>query len=480
MTFPSDLEIARASRRARSSTSPPSSGIRDDELELYGPTKAKVTLGAIHRLEAERRAASTSSSPRSPRPPRRGQVDDHRRPRPGAQPDRPQARSTSASRRLGRSSGSRAGRRRWLQPGHPDGGLQPPPDRRRPRDRRGAQPGRRVHRQQPPPQEPARHRPARDPLAARRRHQRPRAAPRVIGLGGREDGVPARPSSSSPSPPRSWPSSRSRPTCSTCGPGSGGSSRHDHRRHAGHRRGPRRRRRDDRPAARRDQAEPAPDPRGRTRRSSTPGRSPTSPTATTRSSPTGWRSRPTTSSAPRPASGPDMGAEKFFDIKCRRPAWRRMRPWWSPRSGRSRCTAGSARSSPASRSTRPCSRRTSRRSGPGPRTSPRRSRTSALFGIPAVVAINSFPTDTPAEVEAIREVALAAGAATPWSPRTSSTAAPAPTDLAEAVWAATEDLAPRSGCSIPTRRRSARRSRRSRRDLRRRRRRASCRPPRSR
>ena len=32
------------------------------------------------------------------------------------------------------------------------------------------------------------------------------------------------------------------------------------------------------------------------------------------------------------------------------------------------------------------------------------------FGVPAVVAINAFPTDTPAEVEAIREVALAAGA----------------------------------------------------------------------
>jgi len=30
--------------------------------------------------------------------------------------------------------------------------------------------------------------------------------------------------------------------------------------------------------------------------------------------------------------------------------------------------------------------------------------------VPAIVAINSFPTDTPAEVEAIREVALAAGA----------------------------------------------------------------------
>ncbi len=33
-----------------------------------------------------------------------------------------------------------------------------------------------------------------------------------------------------------------------------------------------------------------------------------------------------------------------------------------------------------------------------------------IFGVPAVVAINAFPTDTPGEVEAIKEVALAAGA----------------------------------------------------------------------
>ena len=62
-----------------------------------------------------------------------------------------------------------------------------------------------------------------------------------------------------------------------------------------------------------------------------------------------------------------------------------------------------------------------------------------MFGIPAVVAINSFPTDTPAEVEAIREVALAAGArdavvATHFVDGGAGAAA-----LAEAVWAATED-----------------------------------------
>jgi formate--tetrahydrofolate ligase len=61
------------------------------------------------------------------------------------------------------------------------------------------------------------------------------------------------------------------------------------------------------------------------------------------------------------------------------------------------------------------------------------------YGIPAVVAINAFPTDTPAEVEAIREVALAAGArdavvATHFVDGGKGAAA-----LAEAVWAATGD-----------------------------------------
>jgi formate--tetrahydrofolate ligase len=62
-----------------------------------------------------------------------------------------------------------------------------------------------------------------------------------------------------------------------------------------------------------------------------------------------------------------------------------------------------------------------------------------MYGIPAIVAINSFPTDTPAEVEAIREVALAAGArdavvATHFVDGGAGAAA-----LAEAVWAATQD-----------------------------------------
>ena len=65
-----------------------------------------------------------------------------------------------------------------------------------------------------------------------------------------------------------------------------------------------------------------------------------------------------------------------------------------------------------------------------------------LYNVPVVVAINSFPTDTPAEYEAVREVALAAGAreavvANNWAKGGEGAA-----DLATAVWAAAEEGAP--------------------------------------
>ena len=63
------------------------------------------------------------------------------------------------------------------------------------------------------------------------------------------------------------------------------------------------------------------------------------------------------------------------------------------------------------------------------------------FGVPAVVAINAFPTDTPGEVEAIREVALAAGARDAVVATHFTNGGAGATDLAEAVWAATEDPA---------------------------------------
>ncbi len=53
MTFPSDLEIARSITPRRIVDVAADLGIREDELELYGPLKAKVSLKAIERLEAQ-------------------------------------------------------------------------------------------------------------------------------------------------------------------------------------------------------------------------------------------------------------------------------------------------------------------------------------------------------------------------------------------------------------------------------------------
>jgi formate--tetrahydrofolate ligase len=51
-TFPSDLEIARSVRPRPIRAVAADLGLRDDEVDEYGPTKAKVSLDAIHRLEA--------------------------------------------------------------------------------------------------------------------------------------------------------------------------------------------------------------------------------------------------------------------------------------------------------------------------------------------------------------------------------------------------------------------------------------------
>jgi formyltetrahydrofolate synthetase len=50
--FPSDLEIARSVKPRPILEVARELGIGDDEIELYGPTKAKVSLAAIRRLEA--------------------------------------------------------------------------------------------------------------------------------------------------------------------------------------------------------------------------------------------------------------------------------------------------------------------------------------------------------------------------------------------------------------------------------------------
>jgi formyltetrahydrofolate synthetase len=64
------------------------------------------------------------------------------------------------------------------------------------------------------------------------------------------------------------------------------------------------------------------------------------------------------------------------------------------------------------------------------------------FNVPVVVAINVFPTDTDAEIEAVRRVALEAGAVDAVVSRHHTDGGAGATDLARAVWGAAEQGAP--------------------------------------
>src|SRR4029077_20006559 len=108
--------------------------------------------------------------------------------------------------------------------------------------------------------------------------------------------------------------------------------------------------------------------------------------------------------------GADMGAEKFFDIKCRASGL-------SPdaavvvatvralkmHGGVGKIVAGKPLDPALLEENVEAVRL-------GAQNLAKQIENVTMYGVPAVVAINSFPTDTAAEVEAIREVALAAGA----------------------------------------------------------------------
>ena len=137
--------------------------------------------------------------------------------------------------------------------------------------------------------------------------------------------------------------------------------------------------------------------------------------------------------------GADMGAEKFFDIKCRASG---LKPdaavvvatirALKMHGGVGKIVAGKPLD-PALLEENVEAVRT------GAANLAKQIENVTQFGIPAVVAINAFPTDTPAEVEAIREVALAAGARDAVVATHFSDGGAGATALAEAVWAASED-----------------------------------------
>ena len=137
--------------------------------------------------------------------------------------------------------------------------------------------------------------------------------------------------------------------------------------------------------------------------------------------------------------GADMGAEKFFDIKCRASG---LRPdaavvvatvrALKMHGGVGTIVAGKPLDPALLEENVDAVRR-------GAANLAKQIENVTLFGVSAVVAVNAFPTDTPAEVEAIREVSLAAGARDAVVASHFADGGPGAAALAEAVWAATEN-----------------------------------------
>ena len=121
---------------------------------------------------------------------------------------------------------------------------------------------------------------------------------------------------------------------------------------SGHRRGPGCGRCDDRADEGRHQTNLDADAWKARRSSCMPGRSPTSPTATARSSRTGSPSSWRITWSPNPASARTSAWRSSSISSAAIPGWSRTSWCWLPRCGPSRCTAADPRSSPASRWTR--------------------------------------------------------------------------------------------------------------------------------
>jgi formate--tetrahydrofolate ligase len=140
--------------------------------------------------------------------------------------------------------------------------------------------------------------------------------------------------------------------------------------------------------------------------------------------------------------GADMGAEKFFDIKCRASG---LRPDAAVVVATIRALKmhGGVGKIVAGKPLDPALLAENVDAvAAGSANLAKQIENVRLYNVPVVVAINSFPTDTPAEVEAVRGASLAAGAqaavvADHWA-RGGEGAA----DLAAAVWSAAEEGAP--------------------------------------
>ncbi len=140
--------------------------------------------------------------------------------------------------------------------------------------------------------------------------------------------------------------------------------------------------------------------------------------------------------------GADMGAEKFFDIKCRASGLacdaavivatiRALKM----NGGVGRIVAGKPLD-PALLENNPEAVRL------GGVNLAKHIENVMAYGVPVVVAINVFPTDTEEEIQAIKDVSLAAGARDAVVARHFTDGGAGAEDLARAVWAAAEEGAP--------------------------------------
>jgi formate--tetrahydrofolate ligase len=140
--------------------------------------------------------------------------------------------------------------------------------------------------------------------------------------------------------------------------------------------------------------------------------------------------------------GADMGAEKFFNIKCRASG---LRPdaavivatirALKMHGGVGKIVAGKPLDPALLEENVEAVTR-------GAQNLAKQIENVRLFNVPAVVAINAFPTDTPAEVEAVRQASLAAGAHAAVLANHWAEGGAGATDLAAAVWAAAEEGSP--------------------------------------
>jgi formate--tetrahydrofolate ligase len=140
--------------------------------------------------------------------------------------------------------------------------------------------------------------------------------------------------------------------------------------------------------------------------------------------------------------GADMGAEKFFDIKCRASG---LRPdaavvvatirALKMHGGVGKIVAGKPLD-PALLTENVAAVTA------GAANLAKQIENVRLYNVPVVVAINSFPTDTPGEVEAVKAVSLAAGAQAAVVANHWAEGGKGAEDLATAVWAAAEQGAP--------------------------------------